>query len=447
MGSAAASTAAVHGAGEPSSFYRPAQAYGLLAFMIAMTLCLELARLPLIVLVDPIRQTFGISDVQVSLLLGALSSVPFVLMSLVGGFLSDRTSRKLLLSAAVVLWVVGALVCATARDFGTLALGRVLIGAGAGMKLPIAMTWINDAFPPAKRGRAIGAFFVVLGTGPSLAIMLAGVVQGWAQAGTFAWSAAFPGGSEPWRSTMFLLALPSAAVLALLPFLHDRRSRDAAIEGLPADDGRFTQFGLMALVVGAAALVTLVDAGNLAWVSTILIRDYAFDTARAGVVFGVATLIAGLAGPLIGGALGDALFRRAGPRGRVALAGAAALAIAPLLAAYLLGSSTVLVIALTLSGICTVTALSLAYVAVQAVLPQRARGLGTGVMSATTNLLGSTGPTLVALASEGAGLGGLTVALTVVAGIASVMAAALFFTCAIRLGPAAGRPAGAPVRT
>jgi hypothetical protein len=43
--------------------YPARQGYILLFFMIFMTLSLELARLSLVVLVDPVRKSFGIGDV------------------------------------------------------------------------------------------------------------------------------------------------------------------------------------------------------------------------------------------------------------------------------------------------------------------------------------------------------------------------------------------------
>ena len=437
MASPFVSSRAVAGDAARAGLYRPPQAYAVLAFLVWGMISLELVRLSIIILVDPIRRSFNIGDVQVSLLLGAMSSVPFVAMSLVGGALSDRLSRKLLLSFAIMFWVSGAIVCATATGFAAFATGRVLIGIGAGMKLPIAMTWINDAFPPARRGRAIGVFFVALGTGPSFAVMLAGIVQGWALSGTFSTSLPIIGGGEPWRATIAVLTLPSLAALLVLPMLLDARGH--VIETSTGQDGRDDGIGRMALVIAGAALVALVDAGNLAWVSTIFIRDFSFDAAKAGAIFGVATLIAGLSGPLIGGTLGDVLFRRFGQSGRLMLAGGAALAIAPLLASYLLHLPGILISALTLSGICTVTALSLSYVTVQAELAPRARGLGTGIMSATTTLVGSAGPTLVALVAgrlDGGGSampGSLTVAVTIVAGSATLIAAGLFFTCAMKV--------------
>lgn len=421
--------------GVATAAYPVWQGYILLFFMIFMTLSLELARLSLVVLVDPVRQSLGIGDVDVSLLLGILASVPFVAMSLIGGYLSDRVSRKLLLAVAALMWISGALICATAPNFTTLAIGRFMIGLGAGMKLPIAMTWINDAFPPARRGRAVGAFFVVLGTGPSLAIMLAGAVQGSVQSGLLSGLSTSLAGGDSWRVTIGLMALPSILLLFVLPTLTDRREAVTASTQGESKSLWGVSVGLFLLIIVAAALISMVDGAILAWMSTILIREFGFETARAGFIFGIASMVAGFAGPLIGGALGDVLFNRYGPAGRVYLAGGAALMILPAVACYLLNMPIMLIAALVLSGICIVSALSLSYVTIQAVLPPTARGLGTGIMNAVLALIGSAGPTLVALvaAPRKEAPSTLIQAIVTVAASAAVLAAISYLVCAFQL--------------
>ena len=452
--------AAGHGPGEDAmhgSLYNHRQAYAVLVVMVLVTLSLDLSRLPMNVMVDPMRKTLGISDVQISLLLGAVGAVPFLVMSLVGGWLTDRLSRRLLMSVAIAIWTLGAATCALAGRFEMLVAGRMLLFVGAGMKLPVAMTWINDAFPPAQRGRAVGAFFVVLGSGPSLAIMLAGVVQRLADGGAFAsWASVF--GPEPWRATMFLLALPGLLMLPLVFGLRDRRGQPTALGTRAADSVQQAPalpIKLLMTLVSAAALLALVDTANLSWMPTVFTRNFGYDAQQAGFTFGIVTLIAGSAGPLIGGWIGDSLHRRHGLAGRVWLASAAALCCVPLLAVYLVQVPPAwLAVALTLNGACTVTALALTYVNAQSLLPENRRGLGTGMISASTTIVASAGPTLVALSSQHL-LGGamaLPQSIALVGGAGSALAALILAGCARGVGRTAdgradiSQPAAAPHR-
>jgi MFS family permease len=420
------------GATDPGG-YSFTHALGLLLLMVLITLGQDLAKLPLNVLVDPVRKSFGITDVQVSLLLGVWLAAPFVVGSLGGGWLSDRVSRRALLLSAMAVWTTGAILCALAPTFELLVAGRVLLGLGSGVKLPVAMTWVNDAFRPEQRGRAIGGFFVVLGAGPSLAIMLAGATQRWAESGVFAgwpWIAAL----EPWRATCLLLTVPTLLTMPFVLGLRDaRRAAPAAAPSTTPAAAAGTGTAAMPVMLFVAlvlsvALVVVIDGANLAWMPTVFTRNFGYDAQRAGFLFGVITLIAGAAGPLIGGWVGDAVFRRFGAAGRVWLCAAAVSACAPLLAVYLMREPVGLVLALTVSGIFTVTALSLGYVTLQALLPPHRRGLGTGITSATTNLIGSAGPTLVAWTSQH-WLGGsmaLPQGIVLVGGTAALLAALLF---------------------
>ena len=436
---------AMHG-----NIYSRAQAYAVLAMMVLITISLDLAKLPMHVMVDPIRKTLGISDVQISLALGAVSAVPFVVMSLVGGWLSDRFSRRLLMTIAIAIWTLGAMTCAFAGSFEMLVAGRLILFIGAGMKLPVVMTWINDAFPPEQRGRAVGAFFVVLGSGPSLAIMLAGAVQRLAESGAFAsWTLAL--GSEPWRATTFLLALPSILMVPLVFGLRDRRVQLVAYSKPAApsvQQATAMPIKLIVTLVSAAALVALVDAASLSWMPTVFTRSFGYDVQEAGFTFGIITLIAGSAGPLLGGWVGDILYRRHGLAGRVWLAAVSALCCVPLLAVYLVSAPAWLVVALTLNGVCTVAALSLTYVNAQALLPENLRGLGTGMISATTTIVASAGPTLVALSSQHllSGPMALPHSIALVGAAGSVLAALVLADCARRVGlTGVNRPVVAPL--
>ena len=55
-------------------------------------------------LVEPIKKAMGLSDFQIGLLMGPAFSIFNVLVTIPLGVMADRTSRKWLLVAGIVIW-------------------------------------------------------------------------------------------------------------------------------------------------------------------------------------------------------------------------------------------------------------------------------------------------------------------------------------------------------
>src|SRR5580658_6861191 len=81
-------------------------------------------RQSLVLLVGPIKQDLGMSDTQMSLLLGGSFATFYGVLGLPAGYLVDRVSRRGIMGAGVVLWSAMTLSCGMARSYGQLFLGR-----------------------------------------------------------------------------------------------------------------------------------------------------------------------------------------------------------------------------------------------------------------------------------------------------------------------------------
>ena len=399
--------------------YRPAQAISVLAALILVTVTLSLATMPLGQMADPVRASFGISDMQFSLLIGALFAVPSMVMSVGGGWLADRLSRRRLLIAAMLVWTTGAAWSALAPSYEQLAAARFLVAAASGVKFPLAMTWIADAFPPAKRGKAVGVLFVVLGVGPAIGASITGLVLHAAQVGDFT-GLPIVGTLEPWRQAAALLGLMNLLAMPWIALLRDTRPpRADAVEEAPAATNAHLPLLLLAAMVVGSALFSLADNANLAWLPTVLSRQHGFDAQQVGFTFGLIATVAGSLGPLIGGYVDGWTYKRWGSSGRLRSCAVAALLCAPCLLAFTSTSAKLLIGSLVLSGVISMMAMTLSFLAIQAALPPRQRGLGSGIANAVSNLAGAAAPTLVALASDhvaaGAASLGIGVAVVTVA--------------------------------
>jgi EmrB/QacA subfamily drug resistance transporter len=111
----------------------------------------------------------------------------YVLLNLVGvplmAKLSDLYGRRSIYILDVLLFASGSLVAGLASSLEMLLLGRALQGLGAGGIFPVATAVIGDAFPPERRGGALGLIGAVWGLafvlGPLVGVVLLGFGWRW----------------------------------------------------------------------------------------------------------------------------------------------------------------------------------------------------------------------------------------------------------------------------
>ncbi len=94
------------------------------------------------------------------------------------GRLSDIVGRKRIYILGFVIFVVGALLAGTSDGIITLILFKVLQGVGASMTQGTGMAMVLSAFPDNERGKAIGSFVTVVGSGNVAGPALGGLVTG-----------------------------------------------------------------------------------------------------------------------------------------------------------------------------------------------------------------------------------------------------------------------------
>ncbi|WP_462185999.1 MULTISPECIES: MDR family MFS transporter [unclassified Frankia] len=104
--------------------------------------------------------------------LGGVGSLPWVVTiylvtsmatTPLWGKVSDLYGRRAVFQVAIVVLVVGSLLCAVAQEIWHLVVFRAVQGVGAGGLFVLALSVIADVVPPAERGRYQGAFGAVFG--------------------------------------------------------------------------------------------------------------------------------------------------------------------------------------------------------------------------------------------------------------------------------------------
>lgn len=259
-------------------------------------------RYALSIVIEPMRQEFGLSDAQAGLLAGLAFALPFMALALPAAALTDRMSRRKLLACAIALWSLMTGLCSQARNFVTLLIARFGLGIGESPVLPVVHSMITDIVPPHRR--AIAMCSLILGA--AFGTMMGVGVGGWV--------------SEHlgWRQ-VFLLAMVPGLVLSIVVFVTLRDAPRGLSDGLkepvkPAS----TRETLTALwrrrsyryVTLGMALVGMAQSGAIPWTPAFLMRSHGMSATEAGAWLSLGSGILSPIGIICGGLLTDYLGGR-----------------------------------------------------------------------------------------------------------------------------------------
>jgi MFS family permease len=421
----------------PGSSGYPSRPYAwtVVAILIATAVLSYTDRQVLSLLVDPIRGELGISDTQVSLLLGTAFAVVYGIAGIPLGFLADRTSRRNLIFAGVVVWSCGTLACGFSHSFGQLFAARIVVGLGEAVLSPAAISLISDYFPPARRGTAVGFFLSGIAMGIGAAILIGGGVLHVVESGVLAGTPL--AGQPAWRLVLLLIGAPGLLWSLAILLIKEPARKTAEDPTAPGDAAASatgtrppTPWSRVIPIYLVVATASLVDNAVGAWAPTLLIREFTRDPAQIGVQLGF-LLTAGFGGGvLLGGWLADRAGSRGGSSYKLGVCLLSGLLILPV--SLLINASEFHLVLLSvplyfaLSGIVTACGFS----AILDVVPNRSRGLAMAISFFLNVALGAgLGPSAVTAASDyvfGAAAGlGPAITLTVAAGYAVAAGAAL----------------------
>jgi MFS transporter, DHA2 family, multidrug resistance protein len=217
--------------------------------------------------------------------------VVFAGLLLTTGAVGDRFGRKRLLTLGLLVFVAASAASAWAGSAEVLIGARAALGVGAAMIFPATLSIVTAMFPPAQRGRAIGAWAAMAGLG----IVQGPVVGGWLL-------------DRFWWSSAFLINVPVVAVVLLAGWLLIPESKDPAATPLDPLGAVLSTAGIAALVYG------LIEAPDNGWTDPLTLAAFAlgYTPLQAGLrIMPVATLV-------VGAPLGARVAERLGTKAAVA---------------------------------------------------------------------------------------------------------------------------------
>jgi EmrB/QacA subfamily drug resistance transporter len=157
--------------------------------------------------------------------------VVFAALMLPAGLLGDRFGRRLMLIAGLGVFLAGSLLGSLAGDVHWVIAARAVMGVGAALIMPLALSVLPSLFGPDERSKAVG----LISAASALGMPLGPIVGGWLL-GHF------------WWGSVFLINVPMAALgIAACVFLLPE-TRDPASPKVDAVSTALTATGLGALI-------------------------------------------------------------------------------------------------------------------------------------------------------------------------------------------------------
>ena len=357
-------------------------------------------------LVGPIRADLGISDTQMSLLMGFSFAIFYTILGIPLARLADARNRRGLIVAGIVMWSAMTALCGLAKHYWQLFLFRVGVGVGEAALSPAAYSMIADYFPPERRSTAMSVYSMGIFLGSGIAFLVGGLVVQYSVAQGTVLLPLF-GEIRPWQ--MVFLILGAAGILFSFAFLLVREPRrQGVVEGqdsLPFSDVVshlwVNRRAVLSHNVGFA-MIAMCSYGTTAWIPTYFVRSHGWTAAEIGIVFGLEVVVFACAGIIIGGRIADRWVKRG--HSDAAMRVGVLACIVTLLggAAYLLApNGTLAAIALVVPVFAMAMPFGAAPAALQEIVSNRMRGQTTAVYLFMTNMIGlGLGPTAIALFTD-----------------------------------------------
>jgi MFS transporter, Spinster family, sphingosine-1-phosphate transporter len=246
--------------------------------------------------VQPIQREFRATDQQ----MGALSTAFFFVYMFAApltGWLGDRFRRKPLIIAGATLWSLATLAAIWIHSYSTFFARQALVGIGEATFGIFGPAVLSDLYPERDRNRILSIFYVAIPVGAAL---------GWIAGGQI-------GSHWGWRTPFLVCALPgfvAAACYGLMACEPERGSTDQVTPDLKRTTvvGVLKNPAFLSATFGLAML-TFAMGGISFWVPEFLRRSAGLSMGDSSLAVGAITIVDGIAGTLIGGAIAQRWLR------------------------------------------------------------------------------------------------------------------------------------------
>ncbi len=275
--------------------------YAWLVFALSFGLLISdyMARQVLNAVFPLLKAEWSLSDAQLGLLSGIVAIMVGVL-TVPLSLAADRWGRVRSLTLMAILWSLATLLCAVAKDFGTMLIGRALVGIGEAAYGSVGIAVVISVFPARLRATLSAAFMAGGSFGQILGVAIGGAIAA----------------SHGWRTAFAAIGIAGLVLGVLYPIIvRERRIR--ALAGGPALASRVAERIPLRALVGNRSIrlaylasgLQLFAVGALpAWLPSYFNRYYQLPVDKAGSLAAVLLLVCA-AGMILCGMLSDRIAR------------------------------------------------------------------------------------------------------------------------------------------
>src|SRR5665213_2198084 len=239
---------------------------------------------------EPIRLELQLTDSGIAFLSGVSLALFYVFFGFPLSWLTDRSSRRNIIAASVIIWSAMTVCSGLARSYWQLLLSRLGVGIGEAGGTPGANSIISDYFPCVRRPMALTVFSLGAPIGAWIGADIAGGIAD----------------QYGWRSVFLALGVPGV-VFGLLVFLTIKEPQRGRLDRASSDDAptfietmRFlwSQRSAVHLIIGAS-VTALWGWGLMWWTPAYLMRSYQLSAGQAGAITGPIHLVGGVAATVL----------------------------------------------------------------------------------------------------------------------------------------------------
>jgi len=394
----------------------PRRAWYALGVLTVALMVSTIDRSILALLVGPIKHDLGITDTQMSLLLGMAFVSIYAFLGLPIARLADVSSRRLIIGIGIAFWSVMTALCGAAHSYLQLFLARVGVGAGESSFAPATYSMLTDSFRKEKLPRAMAVMSIGFSAGSGLALILGGwvihLVTGLPKV-----TLPIVGDIHAWQLAFFAVGLPGLLLAVVMATVKEPARRglmavDTTKTGTASRPKSLPVKQIVAFLRSerrtywpiflAMGIKSMMLFGVQGWTPTFFVRTYGWTVPQIGFLTGLILLIISPLGLMTGGWLAERYAKKGYDDANMRVVLIATVASLPVTILFPLMPTPELALAgIALGQFILSLGIGPGNAALQIITPNQMRGQVSAMYMFIFNIVGyGLGPTAVALFTD-----------------------------------------------